>query len=63
MRLSHVSLVNPFLLADLNDNDNNIDLCIKEPGIPLHLRVNENIAIDPRDDKNPKTEVEIISRW
>ncbi|MEO1516912.1 MAG: hypothetical protein AAFV95_17955 [Bacteroidota bacterium] len=53
----------PFQLADLSDNDNNIDLCLKEDGIPIHLTVNENIAIDPRDDKNPRTEIEVVSRW
>ena len=55
--------VTPFQLADLSDNDNNIDLCLKEDGIPIRLEVNENIAIDPNDDKNPKTEIEILSRW
>jgi hypothetical protein len=55
--------VTPFQLADLSDNDNNIDLCLKEDGIPIRLEVNENIAIDPNDDRNPKTEIEILSRW
>lgn len=27
--------VNPFQLADLHDNENNIDLCIKKVGIPM----------------------------
>ncbi|MEM8847513.1 MAG: hypothetical protein AAGD17_10460 [Bacteroidota bacterium] len=55
--------VNPFQLADLEDNDNNIDLCLRESGIPLLLKVKENITIDPRGDKNPKTEITIKSRW
>ena len=55
--------VNPFLLADLRDNDNNIDLCLKESGVPILVQVNENVAIDPNDDQNPSTEVEIVSRW
>lgn len=55
--------VTPFQLADLSDNDNNIDLCLKEDGIPIRLEVSENIAIDPNDDKNPKTTIEVISRW
>lgn len=55
--------VSPFQLADLSDNDNNIDLCLKEDGIPIHLTIAENIAIDPNDDKNPKTEIGIVSRW
>ena len=55
--------VNPFKLADLKDNDNNIDLCLKESGIPIYLKVNEHTAIDPNDDKNSQTEIDIISRW
>ncbi len=53
----------PFKLADLSDNDNNIDLCLKESGTPIKVVVKENIAIDPRGDKNPKTEVKVVSRW
>jgi hypothetical protein len=55
--------VKPFQLADLKDNDNNIDLCLSVDGIPILLEVNEGIAIDPRNDKNPKTKVSIVSRW
>ncbi len=56
-------VVNPFKLADLGDNENNIDLCIKEAGIPISLRADEKIAIDPNDDLNAVTERKIISRW
>jgi hypothetical protein len=56
-------VVNPYQLADLADNDNNIDLCLKESGIPILVRVNENVAIDPRGDKNPRTKAEVKSRW
>lgn len=55
--------VTPFQLADLSDNDNNIDLCLNQSGIPIVVQVNENIAIDPNDDKNPKTQIEVLSRW
>ena len=55
--------VTPFQLADLGDNDNNIDLCLKQAGTPILVQVNENIAIDPNDDKNPKTQIEVLSRW
>ncbi|MEO0896436.1 MAG: hypothetical protein AAFY71_08575 [Bacteroidota bacterium] len=55
--------VHPYMLADLNDNENNIDLCLRETGIPILIEVNENVAIDPNDDKNPKTQVEVVSRW
>lgn len=55
--------VMPYQLADLSDNDNNVDLCLKEQGIPIKLTVKENTAIDPRGDLNPETEVLVVSRW
>ena len=56
-------LVRPYRFADLDDNDNNIDLCLKETGIPILVKVNENRVIDPRGDANPKTQIEVVSRW
>ena len=56
-------MITPFQLADLSDNDNNIDLCLQQEGIPVWVHVNENIAIDPNDDPNPKTEIGVVSRW
>ncbi|EMJ94206.1 hypothetical protein LEP1GSC194_0161 [Leptospira alstonii serovar Sichuan str. 79601] len=53
----------PFKIADTDDNDNNIDLCIAEKGIPKFVEVEANTAVDPRDDKNPYTKIEILSRW
>ena len=55
--------INPYKLADLRDNDNNIDLCLNEKGIPILVKAEAGIAIDPRDDVNPETRMEIISRW
>ncbi len=55
--------VHPFQIADIDDNDNNTDLCIKEKGTPILLEVKENTAIDPRDDKNPFTSIAIVGRW
>ncbi len=55
--------VRPYKLADLKDNDNNIDLCLKEKGIPIWVEAEEGIAIDPRDDPNPQTEMKVIPRW
>ena len=55
--------VHPFKLADLGDGDNNIDLCLDTEGVPIMVNVNEGIAIDPRDDVNPKTQAAIKSRW
>ena len=54
--------VHPFAISDVNDNDNNIDLCIKEKGRPIIVEANQNIAIDPRGDKNPYTKMKIIGR-
>ena len=56
-------VVSPYQLADLGDNDNNIDLCLKESGIPLYVEVSEHVAIDPRGDQNPKTSIAVRSRW
>ena len=53
----------PFKLADLKDNDNNLDLCLKEIGIPVLVEVKANTAIDPNDDPNPLNRQAIISRW
>lgn len=55
--------VKPFKLADLGDSENNIDLCIKESGIPILIQVNEGVAIDPNNDKNTRTETKVLSRW
>ncbi|MFN0049846.1 MAG: hypothetical protein ACKVOU_12055 [Cytophagales bacterium] len=55
--------VTPFKLADLGDSENNIDLCIKQSGTPILIEVNENIAIDPNNDKNPKTQMKVVGRW
>nr|WP_225913529.1 hypothetical protein [Leptospira yasudae] len=53
----------PFRIADIDDNDNNIDLCISEKGIPTAVEVEANTAIDPRGDSNPFTKKEVLSRW
>ena len=55
--------VHPFQIADINDNENNVDLCIKEVGTPISVRADAKIAIDPRDDLNPETEIKVLSRW
>ena len=55
--------VNPFQIADLKDNENNIDLCIKDAGIPISVKADANIAIDPNDDLNEVTEIKVVSRY
>ena len=56
-------IVHPFQIADLSDNDNNIDLCIDKEGIPLTVSVKANTAIDPRDDGNDFTNIGVVARW
>jgi hypothetical protein len=55
-------ITHPFQIADVNDNDNNIDLCLRESGVPLSIQVDANTAIDPRGDANPFTYQNIVSR-
>lgn len=52
--------VHPIDIADINDNDNNIDLCLNKIGIPIELRVKGNAVIDPRGDKNGFTKIRIL---
>jgi hypothetical protein len=55
--------VRPYQLADINDGDNNIDLCLKEKGVPILIEADAGIAIDPRGDQNPRTKMKVTSRW
>lgn len=56
-------VANPFMLADLNnDNDNNVDLCLEQSGVPLQVQVESGIAIDPRGDVNPSTHITPVRR-
>ena len=63
IRGSDTIKVKPYKLADLKDNDNNLDLCLKEEGVPILVQAEAGILMDPRDDPNPKTHKEIVSRW
>ncbi len=51
------TLVHPSALADLRDEDNNIDLCLNVIGTPVKVKVAAGTVIDPRGDPNPETEV------
>lgn len=51
------TVVHPFALADLRDQDNNIDLCLNSSGTPVKVSVVAGTVIDPRGDLNPETEV------
>jgi len=50
-------IVNSQELADLAVIDSNLDLCQKQSGTPILVRVNGNVALDPRDDIRPMTQV------
>ena len=55
--------VKPYAFGDLKDGDNNLDLCLKETGVPIKVRAAANTVMDPRDDPNPETEQTVLSRW
>jgi len=47
------SQIVPFALADLNDNDNNHDLCLDDARRPVRIGMGEDTVIDPNGDPNP----------
>lgn len=49
--------VTPIAIADLNDNDNNHDLCIGAAGQPVRVYFPAGALTDPNEDLNPDTEV------
>ena len=49
----------PIGFSDLNDLDNNIELCLPTDAIASQVTVQENTAIDPNDDANLVTSVPI----
>ncbi len=57
------SWVIPFALGDLQDGDNNVDLCLDLSGVPLQVRVESNTVTDPINDYNPETSVVVYDGW
>jgi hypothetical protein len=51
----------PFAIADLNDGDNNHELCLDRAGVPLHVDFPPGLVTDPREDLNPQTLIEITA--
>lgn len=49
----------PFALADLEDGDNNHELCLSVTGTPVSVYFPAGYLTDPRDDLNPKTTIKI----
>lgn len=52
--------ISPFVLADLNDGDNNHLLCLDKTDPVLSVFFPAGHLIDPRDDLNPDTSVSLI---
>ena len=49
----------PFALGNLNDNDNNHDLCLDVEGTPVSVSFPAGYVTDPNGDLNPDTGAEI----
>ncbi|MEM7134326.1 MAG: hypothetical protein AAF702_49100 [Chloroflexota bacterium] len=54
--------VSPFALGDLEDGDNNHELCLDTDERPLSVSFPAGIFTDPNDDLNPATSVQVTSR-
>ena len=54
-----VSLVRPFAVGDLNDNDNNHELCLAERGTPIDVRFPAGYVFDPNGDVNEDTRIRV----
>jgi len=51
--------IHPFALGDLEDGDNNHELCLDTEEIPVSVSFPARVFIDPNGDLNPETSVEI----
>jgi hypothetical protein len=51
--------VAPMAVGDLEDNDNNHDLCLDVEGEPLSVSFPAGFLTDPNEDLNPNTEVSV----
>ncbi|CAN1563466.1 hypothetical protein MCEMSEM23_02793 [Rhabdaerophilaceae bacterium] len=56
-----LATVTPITVADLNDNDNNHELCIGAEGVSVSVFLPAAVLTYPNDDLNPDTEVKISS--
>lgn len=54
-----ISLVSPFAVGDLNDNDNNHDLCLAQAGTPVEVRFPAGYVFDPNGDVNEDTRIRV----
>lgn len=53
------AIVTPIAVADLNDNDNNHELCLGAEGEPVSVFFPAGALADPNDDLNPETTVKV----
>lgn len=56
-----VETVAPLAVGDLNDNDNNHELCLGVDGAPLSVSFPAGALTDPNEDLNPDTEVQVAA--
>lgn len=54
-----VSQVSPFAVGDLNDNDNNDELCLAQAGSPVEVRFPAGLLADPNGDVNEDTRIRV----
>lgn len=54
-----VETASPLAVGDLNDNDNNHELCLGVDGEPLSVMFPAGALTDPNEDLNPDTEVAV----
>ncbi len=58
-----VIFAKPFQLADLNDADNNVDVCLEVAGKPIEVAVAAGIMEDPNGDVNEYEKAVVVGRW
>ncbi len=54
-----ITEVVPFAIGDLDDGDNNHDLCLEEVGQPLEVSFPAGFVVDPANDLNPATSIKV----
>ena len=55
-------VITPESIADLNDNDNNHHLCLDTDMEPINISFPEGYLIDPNQDLNPATQIDVINK-
>ncbi|MEO1593943.1 MAG: hypothetical protein AAFS02_01710 [Pseudomonadota bacterium] len=57
-----IAFVSPFAAGDLNDGDNNHELCLDVEGVPLAVRFPAGLVQDPNFDVNEATRIRVNRR-